>query len=205
MKPEVKAILLATIFLVGSSRLEAEHQVSSGDAGLSDSLRQHFPNVSLLTQDNVPVRFYDDMLQGKVVLIQLMLTNCEKLCPVTTPRLARVQRELKNKVGNKVNIISLTIDPERDTPAAMKRYAQEFNTKKGWYFLTGKKADIDLIRRKLGLYDAADSEDRFKHMNVLTIGNESTGQWLALPALTNTAEITRTVLRLLGPQGESPR
>src|SRR5207245_9196485 len=74
----------------------------------------YFPNVTLLTQDNQPVRFYDDMLKGKVVVISFMFTTCNSLCPLTTAHLASVQEQPGDRLGRDVFIISISVDPTND-------------------------------------------------------------------------------------------
>lgn len=161
----------------------------------SRALREHFPNVPLVTQDKKTVHFYDDLIKGKVLIIQFMFTNCEQFCPMVTPNLARVQKELqKRAAGAAVTMISITVDPTHDTPGALKEYASKFGVQPGWQFLTGQKSDIDQIRRGLGVYDPDDK--KIEHMNVLTIGKESTGQWLAIEALAKPEDIVQTVLSL---------
>jgi protein SCO1/2 len=78
----------------------------------------------------------------------------------------------------------------------LSKYALRFRSPRNWVLLTGKKNDVDLIRRKLGVYDP--DEKRLEHMNVLTVGNEPLGQWLALPVFSSDAEIVRTVTRIAG-------
>jgi protein SCO1 len=161
-----------------------------------NAMRGSFPDVVLLTQDNKEKRFYDDLIKDKVVVIQFMFANCADLCPRTTPNLARVQRELSKRAPGKVTFLSITVDPKRDTPQALKRYASQFDIRSGWYFLTGKPEDVDLVRRKMGVYDPEDQ--KVEHMNVLTIGNEPLGKWVAMEALAQPDDITQTVLRVLG-------
>jgi protein SCO1/2 len=140
------------------------------------------------------VRFYDDVIKGKVVLIQFMYAECEKSCPMTTPNLVKVQKELKRRGATQVSMISITVDPEHDTPQVLKAYAKQYRVSPGWQFLTGKKADVDLIRRQLGVYDP--DQQKIAHMNVLTIGKEPAGRWLAMEALAKPGDIVDTVLRL---------
>lgn len=162
------------------------------------ALRSKFPNVPLITQDNQTVRFYDDLIKGKVVLIQFMFTKCEQLCPMTTPNLVKVQKELRKRgAAEKVEMISITVDPVHDRPSVLKEYAQRFHVQPGWRFLTGRKADVDLIRRKLGVWDPDDKKS--EHMNVLTIGREPSGQWIAVEALAKPDDLAYTVLRLVVP------
>lgn len=158
------------------------------------ALREHFPNVPLVTQDKKTVRFYDDVIKGKVVMIQFMFTNCEQFCPMVTPNLVKVQTELHKRAVREVSMISITVDPIHDTPEVLKEYSSKFHVQAGWQFLTGNKSDIDRIRRELGVYDPDDK--KIEHMNVLTIGKESTGQWLAIEALAKPDDIVQTVLPL---------
>jgi protein SCO1/2 len=165
------------------------------------ALREHFPNVVLTNQDNKKLRFYDDLLKGKIVVIQFMFSNCERLCPMVTPNLVKVQKELEKQWPKKVHIVSITVDPDHDTPQVLKAYAEKFHVQPGWQFLTGRRADIDHIRRELGLYYPEDTQ--FEHMNMITIGREPTGQWITMRALNRPDVIAYTVRRLI-PGGTGP-
>jgi cytochrome oxidase Cu insertion factor (SCO1/SenC/PrrC family) len=160
---------------------------------LAEASAGYFPNVELLTQDNQPVRFYDGLLKGKVVLINFMFTTCPGVCPPMTANLAKVQSYLGDRVGKEVVIISVSVDPAVDTPAALKKYADMFKARPGWYFLTGKKENVDRVLSKLGGYVA----DRTQHSSVLIIGNEATGDWTKASAMASPAQIAEAVLELL--------
>lgn len=162
----------------------------------ANALREHFPNVLLVTQDKKTVRFYDDLIKNKVLIIQFMFTNCEQYCLMVTPNLVRVQTELQKHAAGRVTMISITVDPVHDTPGVLKEYTTKFRVQPGWQFLTGQKKDIDEIRRGLGVYDPDDK--KIEHMNVLTIGKESSGQWLAIEGLAKPDDIVQTVLSLTG-------
>lgn len=140
----------------------------------------YFPNAVLTTHEGKSVRFFDDLLKDKVVVINFIYTSCTDSCPLETAAMANVQKLLGDRVGRDVFIYSITIDPKRDTPAALKEYAKKFNAGPGWTFLTGKEADITLIRKKLGLYmDTLQNDDeRIDHSLSLIMGNQRTGQWM---------------------------
>lgn len=159
------------------------------------ALRQHFPNIVLTNQDNKKVRLYDDLIKGKIVVIQFMFSNCERLCPMVTPNLVKVQKELEKQSPGKVNIVSISVDPDHDTPAVLKAYAKKFHVQPGWQFLTGRRQDIDWLRRELGLYYPEDQQ--FEHMNMLTVGREPTGQWFTIRALNNPEVIAYTVRKII--------
>ncbi len=145
----------------------------------------YFPNVPLTTQDGRTVRFYDDLLKGKIVAIYLMYTTCQYACPLETARLAQVQKYLGNRVGKDIFFYSISIDPKRDTPEVLRQYAEKFHAGPGWLFLTGKAPDIELISKKLGLYSDPDPANKDGHTPSLLIGNEATGQWIRNSALDN--------------------
>lgn len=143
----------------------------------------HFPNVVLRTHENDEVRFYDDLVKGKVVLISFMYTACEDICPMTTANLVRVQNLLGDLVGRDIFLYSITLDPETDTPEVLKQYAEAVGAKRGWPFLTGKYEDMELLRHRLGISDPDPviDADKSQHGGILVYGNEARGRWV-LPA-----------------------
>lgn len=172
----LKVFLLLAAASVGSFSRDASAENPWG--------AKFFPNLELTTQNGVKVHLYDDLLKGKIVAIELIYTHCEFSCPLETARLVQVQKMLGDRVGKDIFFYSISIDPEHDTPAELKAYAAKFNTGPGWTFLTGKKADIDLLSGKIGLYsDPSETKDR--HVPYLLIGNEVTGQWLRNSAMEN--------------------
>jgi protein SCO1/2 len=154
----------------------------------------YFPNVVLRTHDGRRVRFYEDVIKGKVVAVNFMFTSCSTFCPRATANLLKVQARLGSRLGRDVVMLSITIDPETDTPQVLNKYAAAHQTKPGWYFLTGDKPDIDLIRRRLGVFD--DDPDMTQHTGLLTYGNDATGSWAAMPVIAQPAVIARALTTL---------
>lgn len=147
--------------------------------------KNYFPNVPLTTQDGVTVHFYDDLIRGKIVAIDLIYTHCIDSCPLETARLAQVQKMLGDRVGKDIFFYSISIDPDNDTPGELKAYAEKYHAGPGWLFLTGKKEDVELISKKIGLYSAPNPRNRDGHTPSLLLGNEATGQWMRNAALDN--------------------
>jgi protein SCO1/2 len=145
----------------------------------------HFPNVELITQDGKKVHFYDDLIKGRVVAVELMYTSCKYNCPLETARLVQLQKLLGDRMGKEVFFYSITIEPEHDTPDVLKEYAAKYHVGPGWLFLTGKEADIKLISRRLGLDSLPNGNDPDGHTPSLLIGNEATGLWMKNSALDN--------------------
>ena len=110
----------------------------------------YFPNLPVVTQDGKTLKFYDDVIKGKIVLISFVYTNCPDICPLTTARVAQVEEKLGDIVGRDIFFISMTVDPERDTPQRLKEFSQAFGAGPGWLFLTGRPEDIRSINYKLG-------------------------------------------------------
>ena len=172
-------------------------------------MRRNLPNILLYTQDGEPVRFYDDLVKDRVVLINFMYTQCTGKCPPTTRSLVKVQDLLGDRVGRDILILSISLDPEVDTPEVLKAYADDFGAGPGWVYLTGQYNEIDMLRHKLGVFDPDPilDADKTNHAGLLTFGNERTGRWAALPALLETDEIVRAVLRITREprrRGDSP-
>lgn len=138
--------------------------------------RDYFPNVELTTQDNKKVKFYDDMLAGKVVVINFIFTTCTDVCPLDTAQLRKVYDLLGDHPGKDIFLYSISVDPERDTPKAMKTFMNQYQIGKGWTFLTGKREDIDLIQKKLGIQPAGPNPAA--HTTSLMLANVPAGSWI---------------------------
>ena len=163
----------------------------------------HFPNVELITQEGKKVRFYDDLIKGKVVAIELIYTTCKYSCPLETARLVQVQKLLGDHMGKDIFFYSITIEPEHDTPEVLKEYAQKYHVGPGWLFLTGKESDIKLISRRLGLDSLPNGNDPDGHTPSLLIGNEATGIWMRNSALDNTSFTALKIQQMLGYQAQA--
>jgi protein SCO1 len=191
--------MISPIAVAAGPRPAPTASLPSG-AGLAapGPLARHFPNVTLRTQDDREVRFYDDLVRGKLVLINFIYTNCDGICPGSTANLVALQKRLGDRLGRDVFIVSVCIDSARDTPDSMKSYAGHFGTGPGWTFVTGTQEDVDLIRRKLGVYDPDDARDRERsqHTGMLTCVNDPTGRRIMVPVLMRTGLIEQAVDRL---------
>jgi cytochrome oxidase Cu insertion factor (SCO1/SenC/PrrC family) len=159
----------------------------------SEVAATYFPNLTLITQENQTVRFYDDIMKNKVVVINFMFGTCTGICPPMTANLAKVQEYLGDRVGRDVNIASITVDPAVDTPDVLKKYAANYKARPGWYFLTGKKENVDWVLYKLGGY----VENKAEHSTFLIIGDEATGQWMKLFAMSKPAVIADAVMKMI--------
>ena len=161
----------------------------------SEGTGAYFPNVVLQTQDGARVHFFDDLVKGKVVVINFMFTSCKTFCSRATANLVKVEEALGDHLGRDVRMISLTVDPAIDTPEVLKKYSVRYGTKPGWYFVTGSQKDIDAIRKRLGAF--GDGGDKEAHTGMLVYGNERFGQWESMPALARPKTIVTSIVALL--------
>ena len=153
----------------------------------------YFPNVPVIDQNGRTLHFYDDVIKGKIVVISFIYTSCQDLCPLNTARMAQLYDKLDGAVGRDLFFISLTVDPENDTPERMKAFADAFDVGPGWLFLTGKVADIRAINYKLG-----DRSDRSlsDHRNEIVLGNDTISDWQRASAFGDLGSVAQSIRQM---------
>ncbi len=156
--------------------------------------REYFTNLELINQDGETVRFFDDVLRDKVVVINFVFTNCQGACPLMTFKLSQVRDQFEGEIGDPLQFVSLSIDPERDTPAAMKAFAQEHNADhEGWVWLTGNPDHLDNIIKRLGQF----AEDVESHSTMMLAGNVSAAHWIKIQPYEMPSQIVQKIALLL--------
>jgi len=137
-----------------------------------------YPNVEVTTHEGKTFRFYDDLMKDRKILINFIYANCERVCPLATARMKQVQKLLGDRVGKDIQMYSITLDPENDTPEVLKAYAEKYGIESGsgWHFLTGDPKDMEELRYRLG----ERSDNKETHTNVVRIG-DGKGLWMRLP------------------------
>jgi protein SCO1/2 len=164
-----------------------------------------FPNVPLIDQDGNVLRFYDDMVKDKTVLINFMYTRCNGTCPGTTANLRKVQAAFGDRMGRDVFMYSVSLEPEFDTPERLKAYTELFKVQPGWRFITGTKENLDLVRRTFGFYRADPVLDKQidSHVGAVKFGIEPLERWGMCAAMSNPKYIAQYV-QWLEPNGRRP-
>ena len=162
----------------------------------------YFPNVLLQTHDGRTVRFYDDLLKDKIVVLNLFYSQCTKSCPPVMGNLRKVQEMLKERVGKDIFMYSISIKPEEDTPEVLAEFAEHLGVERGWSLLTGAPQDIELIRQKLGYVDPDPTRDADKsnHVGMVRYGNEPLERWGASPGAGNPEWLVRSILFVDNPK-----
>jgi len=172
------AALSVAIALLLSPALHASNASDADTAAAEEKARNYFTNLEVIDQDGRKLKFYDDVLKGKVVAINFIFTNCQGACPLMTRHLTLVRDLLGPDVGNEIHFVSVSIDPVRDTPAAMKEFAQTQDADQDyWRFVTGDPENLEYIVKKLGQYN----DDVEAHSTLLLAANVRTAHWTKIP------------------------
>ena len=150
--------------------------------------RRHLPNVSLVTNDGRAVRFYDDLVKNKKVVLTFFSSKALADSQKMTANLSALQRFFGNRVGDDMFMYSIARNPERDTPAALRSWAARSGAGRGWRFLGGEPAEVDRLRRSLGFASPDPAEDADPRYSIAQLrhGVEPQMRWahcqsLALP------------------------
>jgi protein SCO1 len=121
------------------------------------------PEFDLTAEDGARIRLAD--LRGKAVAVTFIYTNCADTCPLLTSKLVEVQDALGDAFGRRIAFVSITVDPERDTPAVLKHYAEAVGADlAGWRFLTGPPAAIREVTRRYGGFAAKAANGDVDHL-----------------------------------------
>ena len=187
---------LAPAGLVAATRLPkpAPSRIPAGGTGA-----RFFPNVTLTTHEGKQVRFYDDLLADRFVVVNFMYTVCEGICTGVTRNLVGAQRLMQDRVGKSIFMYSLTLKPEEDDPDTLAKYVRQNKIGPGWTFLTGDKADLEAIRRKLGFSDPDPSVDsvRSQHTGMVKYGDVATQRWAACPGQLKPESIAQAIVSIV--------
>ena len=172
------AAVLTTAALALSPALFASNVSDADRMAAEEKARNYFTNLEVIDQDGRKLRFYDDVLKDKVVAINFIFTNCQGACPLMTRHLTLVRDSLGADIGKDIHFVSISVDPVRDTPAAMKEFAQTHDADQaGWRFLTGNPDNLEAIVTKLGQY----TEELDAHSTLLIAANVRTSHWTKIP------------------------
>lgn len=159
--------------------------------------RLNIPNTVVTDQDGRSYRFYDDLIKGKMVLINMFYANCTGICPRMTSRLLQVQKALKGEMGERIGkdlfIYSISIKPEDDTEARLKHYTQMhgIEPESGWLLLRTDQRNMELLRERLGFKESDVLLDRdiSQHTGMVRMGNDIYDKWTSAPLLGPTDSI----------------
>lgn len=151
----------------------AAESVSSQDVDRENV--RYFTDLEVVTHRGETVRFYSDLLRNKLVVISFFYVNCPTAQP-TLVTLFKLQKKLGERLGSDVVLLSISVDPQRDTLEAVRAYAQKFNPHDGWHFVTGKPENMDIINKRLGNTLRLPEG----HLRQFIVGNTRSNHWMRL-------------------------
>ena len=147
---------------------------SASDDVAEQKARQYFTDLEVVNQNGERKRFYSDVLKDRVVLINFMFTNCKDACPMATHKMMQVRDLLAESIKDEVWFVSISIDPEQDTPGSMKAFAKKLQVDESrWLFLSGEKQNLEYIVKRLGQY----TQEIEAHSTLMLAGNDRTRHW----------------------------
>jgi protein SCO1/2 len=155
------------------------------------------PNVTLIDQDGVRVKFRDLLLSDKPVFVDFIYATCTTICPVLSAGYTSIQRKLGDGLLDRVTLVSITIDPENDGPEELTAYLERYRAKPGWEFLTGTRADIDAVMQAFDAY----IPDKMSHKPLLFIRTPKDGSWVRLYGFAGSADLMAELARASGGAG----
>ncbi len=144
------------------------------------------PDVTMINQNGEKVQLKELLLSDKPVLVDFIYTTCTTICPILSANFTNFQRQPVAKDGT-YRLVSISVDPENDTPEAMKAYLDRYHAKPGWDFLTGSRDDIDQV---LVAFNAK-TQTKMDHYPLILIKSPTKDHWLWIYGLIGTTELIK--------------
>ncbi len=153
----------------------AAHQAQAGAKPVApQGVRISLADTALLDQNGRSVRLKSDLIGERIVVVDFIYTSCTTVCPVVSAVMAQAQGKLGARVGRDVALLTLTVDPVRDTPARLKEYGGRIGSGAGWSWLTGAKPQVDEALKVFGAY----TPNYLDHPPLVLVGDAKAGRWL---------------------------
>lgn len=167
----------------------------AGDIPPAQAAASHyFRDLELVDQNGRTVDLFDDLMAGKIVVINSFFVTCHGACPVMSATMRKIDAAFGD---SQMSLISITVDPENDTPQKLREYAERFNASERWHLLTGSKKQVSAALGKLGM--AVD--DRDAHVNVIVVANLRTGLWKKVLGIASAEKVLETVRGVVEDRG----
>ena len=194
-----RSAAFAAIFCIASATAVAGN-APADKAAAEAKARDYFSNVELVDQNGERLKFYDEVLKDNIVVISFIFTNCQSACPLMTRNLTMIRDMLREDERRSIQFVSISIDPLRDTPSAMKEFAQKHEADiDGWLWLTGQPDDVNYITKRLGSF----TDDPEMHTTTLLAANVPNAHWTKIePNVPPNGVVAR--LRLLVEENAAP-
>ena len=177
-----------SLLLAASGAFAAEphcHQAAAEPANYLRSVKQYSaPEVTLVDQDGQRVPLSKILEPGAPLALNFIFTTCTTICPVMTATFAGLRRRLGSE-ADQLRMVSISIDPERDRPAALKAYAERFKAPPAWRFYTGASLDVAAVMRAFDTF----SGNKANHRPVTFFRGAFEQDWVRLEGLATSGQL----------------
>ncbi len=167
------------------------------DEAKPSAVRVRYDDSVLTDQNGKPWKFKSEVVADRIVVMDFVYTTCTTICPVLTTLLVQVQDGLEPAAREDVRLVTVSVDPARDTPARMKEYGEKFGVKPGWLWLTGPTGRVNEVLKGFGAY-APNFED---HPPVVLVGDGRSGQWTRFYGFVEPKQVLAKVQEMRAARG----
>ena len=187
-------LALVIVAVTGYQVMEPRSAPETEDNYTRSRANYQIPNVVLQNSEQKPVALQQLLAGDRPVLVQFIFTSCQTVCPLLTATMAQAQKDLRSLRGD-TRIVSISIDPEQDTPARMARYATQFEAQGDWTFLTGSRKQVWEV---LSAFDAVYSGgNKMNHKPYTFVRLPRENAWLRLVGNLSANQLVREYQSLL--------
>jgi protein SCO1/2 len=151
------------------------------------------PKIQLVRQDGKTVQLQDELSDGRVVVMSFIYTSCTAICPMTSQTISRLQGKLGADV-DKVHLVSVSIDPEQDTPAILTQYAEKYHASKYWDHYTGTEEASIAVQKAMEAYRG----DKMNHAPTTFIWDGKSNAWVRIDGFASADDLLNEVKHILG-------
>ncbi len=176
----------------------SQAQPATTSAPVAADVKVTIADVGLVDRDGRAIRFKTEALADRIVAIDFVYTSCTTVCPVISSIFAQVHGTLQDRLGRDAWLLSVSIDPTRDTPGRIADMARKFGAGPGWLWLTGAKAEVDQVLVGLGAY----TPDIASHPPMILIGDAASDKWIRLYGFVSPDEVTARIDDFLAARGK---
>lgn len=159
----------------------------------AEAVTIRFADVPLLDHNGRTVRLESDVIGDRIVVMDFVYTSCTTVCPIVTAIMLQAQKQLGDRIGEDLRLVSMTVDPVRDTPSRLREYAQARGAGPDWVWVTGSVPAVNDTLRGFGTW-TPNFED---HPVVMMVGDGRTGTWTRFYGFTDASELVAKVEELI--------
>lgn len=176
-----------------------EHAAHGQPQKHSETSQVAFVDRPLLDQDGRTVNLRSDLVADRIVVMGFVYTSCTTVCPLVSSIMGKLQKQLGEQVGREVSLVSISVDPQRDTPQRLQDYSRRYQAGPGWRWLTGEPLAVDDTLKALGAWSA----DYESHPPLIMVGDGRSDRWTRFYGFTDPSVLLAKVAELQAARGDA--